>query len=60
MVRRRSFEYKLDYGIESAGFSAAALLQTLAKAGPSGAERMRCGGSETTYRKLDNAPLVET
>jgi hypothetical protein len=59
MVRRRSFEYKPSYGIESAEFSAAALLQTLAKAGPSGAERMRCGGSETTGRKLDNARRVE-
>jgi hypothetical protein len=59
MVRRKSFEYKPGYGIESAEFSAAALLHTLAKAGPSGAERIRCGGSETTCRKLDNARLAE-
>ena len=59
IVRRRSFEYKPGYGIESAEFSAATLLQALAKAGPSGAERMCCGGSGTTYRKLDNARLVE-
>ena len=59
MVQRRSCEYKPGYGIESAEFSAAARLQTLAKAGPSGAERMRCGGSETTCRKLDNARRFE-
>ena len=58
MVQRRSCEYKPGYGIESGEFSAAARLQTLAKAGPSGAERMRYGGSETTYRKLENARVL--
>ena len=56
MVRRRSFECKPGYGIESGrAFSRSS---TASPSQGSGVERVRCGDSETIYRKLDNERVL--